>query len=247
MRIAIIADIHEDIINLQLAFSRIEQRSCDRIVCLGDISGFNVLNHDFFTSRNATSCLEMLIKHHCYIIAGNHDLHAAKRIPENSTFEYPNDWHKLDFAAKKTISQGQVWLYDNEELNALYTQKDIDFLKRIPEYRILSIENERVLFSHYLYPNLTGAEKEFYLDENDCLKHQGFLQGKMAHFSFAGHMHPNGLIIINKSGILKKTFRRKYEIHYGDTVIVPPVVRTFGKSGFCVFDTKEKTVEAIKI
>lgn len=247
MRIAIISDIHEDLINLQLAFKKIERLKCDRVVCLGDISGYTIPHHNYFDSRNAGKCLELVRKYCSIIISGNHDLYGAKCTPENSNFKYPQNWYELDFYERFAISKNRVWLYEHEELNTLYTKEEQNFIKNLPEYEMATFDNTPVLFTHFIFPNLTGSEKEFYFEAEDYNQHKQFMYEKGARLSFSGHRHPPGLLVVNNSKILLKGFARKYKLRPHDSVLIPPITRALGKSGFCVYDTEQETVKAIRI
>lgn len=247
MRIAIIADIHEDIINLQIALSKIERLQCDEIVCLGDISGFNVSHHDYFDSRNASECLK-LVKENCsVIIAGNHDLHAAGRTPEISSFKYPSGWYELDFHERLSKSGGEVWLYEHEELSALYTRDEINFVSKLPEYQLITYEETPVLFTHFIIPNLTGSGQKFYFEATEFEEHKQFMAEKEATYSFSGHRHYPGLMAVSSFRVITRGFGRKYKLKPNDSVLVPPITRAQGNSGFCIYDATTNTAEAIRI
>ncbi|HKK60737.1 MAG TPA: metallophosphoesterase [Salinivirga sp.] len=247
MRLAIIADIHEDIINLKKAFEKIQRLKCDDIICLGDISGFSVLHHDFFDSRNASECLKMVRENCTVIIAGNHDLHAARHTPKISSYEYPSNWYELDFQDRLIKSMDQVWLYEHEELSALYSHEEKTFISNLPEYKVKTYEDLSVLFSHFIFPNLTGSEQRFYFELPDFDAHKRFMTEQGGLYSFSGHRHYPGLMVISDSKVIRKNFNRKYKLKAGDVIMVPPIVRAMGNGGLCVYDINENTVEAIRI
>src|SRR5215468_529006 len=64
MKLAIISDIHANIEALQATLRRISAQTVDRIVCLGDIVGYNA---------NPAECISLLRKSDVLCIAGNHD------------------------------------------------------------------------------------------------------------------------------------------------------------------------------
>ena len=64
MRIAIISDIHSNLEALTRALQDLDQRSIDRIVCLGDIVGYGA---------NPRECLRIVRERTGDIIMGNHD------------------------------------------------------------------------------------------------------------------------------------------------------------------------------
>lgn len=104
MRYAIISDIHEDIVNLRKAFTKIKKTGVDKIVCLGDISGFSVRHYSFIDLRNASECLGLIREECDIIIAGNHELHAVGKTPGiTPLFSYPGNWYENDFPAINII------------------------------------------------------------------------------------------------------------------------------------------------
>ena len=81
MKLGIISDIHEDLLSLKVAMSRLEQKHCDEIICLGDTVGFSLPHHKNVYSKDANYCVE-LVKVNCnVVVAGNHDLNALNIVP----------------------------------------------------------------------------------------------------------------------------------------------------------------------
>lgn len=247
MRLAIISDIHEDLVNLQKALEKIQRLRCDEIICLGDISGFSVPHHDYFDSRNARECLKLVRSQCTVIIAGNHDLHAARRTPQISKFDYPSNWYELDYQERSIKSMEQVWLYEHEELSALYTHAEVDFISKLPEYQVKTYKDLSVLFTHFIYPNLTGSGQVFYSELHEFESHKQFVTQQGGQCSFSGHRHYPGIMVVAKNKLITKNFNRKVKLNTRDAVVVPAIVRARGNSGFCLFDVNEKTVEAIRI
>jgi predicted phosphodiesterase len=244
MRYAIISDIHEDIVNLRKVFAKVEKIGVDRIVCLGDISGFSARHYSFIDSRNARECLGLIREKCAIIIAGNHDLHAVGKTPQISPlFSYPDHWHKNDFPTKLKLSENKIWLYDRYEMDALYSHEDKAFISSLPEF---SVEND-ILFAHYLYPNLTGSAKRFYIELDELQEHKRFAADHGCRISFSGHPHHSGLFFAAEKQMVEKRFNRKAKLAGANAVLVPPVVRKKGGSGFCIFDANELTIEAKRI
>ena len=52
MKLGIISDIHEDAERLIIALKALEKLNCDRIICLGDISGYDDRFYSYKYSRN---------------------------------------------------------------------------------------------------------------------------------------------------------------------------------------------------
>ncbi len=95
MRIAIISDIHSNLEALQKALEIIEQKTLDKVICLGDIVGYGA---------NPKQCLELTRKISHHIIMGNHDQAAAD-------ISYPQDFTKYAktavFWTNKILSQSE--------------------------------------------------------------------------------------------------------------------------------------------
>jgi len=64
VKLALISDIHANLEALQAALQRISTQAVDRIVCLGDIVGYNA---------NPAECIALLREFDVFCIAGNHD------------------------------------------------------------------------------------------------------------------------------------------------------------------------------
>jgi predicted phosphodiesterase len=64
MKLAIISDIHANLEALEAVLKDIDTRAADRIVCLGDIVGYNA---------NPAECLALLRQREALCVAGNHD------------------------------------------------------------------------------------------------------------------------------------------------------------------------------
>src|SRR5262245_45722156 len=64
MKLAIISDVHANLEALHATLQEISARAVDRIVCLGDIVGYNT---------NPAECIALIRKHDALCVAGNHD------------------------------------------------------------------------------------------------------------------------------------------------------------------------------
>lgn len=247
MRIALISDIHEDIINLQKAFQKIENLNCDKIYCLGDISGYGLYNYNYFERRNASECLR-LIKESCeLIVLGNHDLQAIQKLPQNlGGFIYPENWYSLDYSQKKELANDSVWLYE-DELDPLYSLADISFLRQKSEYEIIHNQDVNVLFSHYSFPNLTGSLREFSFESGDYFQHFNFMEKRHCNLSFIGHEHAEGILVIKQNKIVQKGFFSYKLTDFPAIIILPAIVKGNKSSGFLIYDSSKQVIEAIKI
>lgn len=248
MRIAIVTDIHEDIKSLNLAFKKINSYNIDNVVCLGDISGFSAPHYEHYNSRSAHECLK-LIRQNCEtIILGNHDLHVIKKIPEYSPeFNYPDNWYELDYFVKKFIAQGRVWLYEENELQALYTKEDLEFLLEQKELEVLEVDGLRILLSHFAYPNLSGSEKKFFYDSFDFNEHFKLMKEKDCTIAIMGHAHPDGLMYFTQTVNYRNRFKKCPLPTEPVCIIAPSITQSGVKNGFLIFDTDKSEIEAIKI
>jgi len=243
MRYALISDIHEDIVHLKLALRKIEKQKCDAIICLGDVSGFSVPHYHYYDTRNASECLRIVRDNCAIIIAGNHDLHAARKVPRiNPDYPYPDNWYRMDYHQRLAASREKVWLFDNDELNPLYTHDDVVFLKTLPEYHVLKTPYGNIMLSHYAYPNLTGSMRGFYSSPDEFEAHRSYMAQANCILGFTGHRHYEGLYVATISGILQKRHNRRYAPESMDCIMVPPITHSQIGNGFCIYDIEQKSV-----
>jgi predicted phosphodiesterase len=247
VKIAIISDIHEDAQNLREAFRLIKKRGCDKVVCLGDISGFSIPYYTHQKERNAHECLQLLKESCDHIIVGNHDMHAAKMIPKLSPFfSFPENWHQLDYREKIKACNGQVWLHEENDLDPLYSQKDIEFLQKLPQYHIMESSIGNILFSHYAYPNISGMQKEFFTYPDQFEQHFAFMKQHKCKIGFMGHSHAKKGLYVAKDQY-KRFKNKKLKIDSPHICIgCPPIARYGNKSRFCIFDTDTLLISLIR-
>ncbi len=247
MRLALITDIHEDIINLKKILKRIEKTGYDLLICLGDISGFSAPFYKYLDTRNAHECL-LLLRDKCDIILpGNHDFHAARRIPkESNVFSFPDNWYELDFKEKLVLADDRIWLHEIDDLDPLYSNGDIEFLQKLPEYHILKTSDHNILLSHYAFPNLSGFEKGFYIQEKDFSGHFDFMKGKDCSLSFTGHAHVRGFYTVTPKKFRHYRYRKLQLKEFPVCIGVHPVTRHKKRSGFCIFDIDKSILQAVK-
>ena len=72
MKIGILSDIHANLEALQAALSDMKSAGVERVVCLGDIVGYNT---------NPADCIALLREAGALCIAGNHDRAVTRQIP----------------------------------------------------------------------------------------------------------------------------------------------------------------------
>jgi predicted phosphodiesterase len=248
MKIAIITDIHEDIISLKEAFRIIDKNKCDEIVCLGDISGFSVPYYNYLEARNAHECLS-LVRSNCKIVLlGNHDIHAASIIPENcSFFDFPENWYELNYHQRHEMANNTLWLHEENDLNPLYTSEDLAYLKSLPQYSVLQASGFKILFTHYVYPNISGLKKEFYTYQDEFQQHFGFMNSLGCTVSFTGHSHTKGFFIATQKSFKQYRYKKKRLTGEPACIGISPVTRSGNRNGVCIFDTEEFTIHMLRI
>ncbi|MCF8380311.1 MAG: metallophosphoesterase [Bacteroidales bacterium] len=249
MKIAIISDIHEDIISLEDAFRKIEKQKCDEIICLGDISGYSVPYYKYIKSRNAHKCLSLIRSHCKTVVLGNHDLFAGKILPENSSFfNFPKNWYQMSYQERQSLSENILWLHEENDLDPLYTDDDIEYLRTLKEYSVREASGINIHFSHYVHPNLSGIKKGFFTDYEEFKGHLKVIKDLGCQISFTGHSHVRGCYTVSKGKFTQ--FRYKsIKLSESDPVCVgiPPITSHKKRNGFCIFDLDDYTIQIHKM
>lgn len=248
MRIAIISDIHEDIESLRRVIRQIEKTGYDRLVCLGDISGFSVPYYNYHAARNAHACLSLLREMNTVIVPGNHDYHAARRLPQHSpAFDFPSDWYELEYNHRKALSNNTVWMHEENDLDPLYTNGDLEYLQSLPEYHVMDDAGEQgILFSHYAVPNMAGFAKGFYTGAKEFETHFAFMASLGCAISFTGHAHVSGYFITFPGSYRLYRYGRRRLNDFPVCVGIPPVTRSKNRSGFCIFDAAGPRLRVVR-
>lgn len=248
MKLAIITDIHEDVISLKEALKKIEKYTCDEIICLGDISGFNIPYYTYQQSRNAHECLALIRSNCKTVLLGNHDIYAGSILPKNSSFfNFPKNWYELDYMQRRKLSNGEIWLHEEHDLDPLYTDKDIEYLKSLPEYSVLKTSDLNILFSHYAYPNLSGIKKEFLAYKFQFHPHFNFMDTIESSISFIGHSHDKGFYTVTEEKLQKYKFENLDLKDETTCIGLPPITSLQDRNGFCIFDVDERYMQIIKL
>jgi len=104
-----------------------------------------------------------------------------------------------------------------------------------------------ILFSHYVFPNMSGFKKGFYIEVKDFRKHFDFMKEKKCEIAFTGHAHVRGFYVVTHENF--KHYRyRKLKINIRPVCIgIPPATRHKNRSGFCIFDTESLEIQTIKV
>jgi predicted phosphodiesterase len=248
MRFAIITDIHEDVIHLELALNKIEKLGVDSIICLGDISGFSLPYYHHQQSRNASKCLALIREKCSHIVRGNHDLYAVQENPLlNPDFQFPDDWYQMNYQERKKIAETEnIWLHEENDLSALYSREECHFIKQLPEYSVVQTENYSILLTHYLYPNVCGVHRNYYSEASDFEKHFQFMEEHHCKLAFAGHTHNLPGKVVSRKAFLKK--RKTYYPEKDELVVLcPPIVEQTANGRFTLFDSLNHKLEFIRL
>ena len=248
MRLAIISDIHEDLISLQATLRAIEKLNCEEIICLGDISGYSVPYYDYLQSRNAHECLSLIRANCNTVILGSHDIHAAEIIPKHCNFfDFPENWYRLNYHERHKLANNTLWLHEENDLNPLYKEDDLEYLRSLPELSVMEAGGQKILFTHYVYPNISGLKKEFYTYRDEFGQHFEYMDKLNCSISFTGHTHVRGFFAATKNKYKQYRYKRytlKDEpICFG----IPPITNHNKRNGFCIFDTDNNSIRIIKL
>lgn len=248
MKLAIITDIHEDITSLKEALGKIDTLKCDEIVCLGDISGFSVPYYTYLQTRNAHECLSLVRSYCSIVLLGNHDIHAASIIPKNCTFfNFPDNWYDLNYHQRHELGNDILWLHEENDLNPLYKNDDLEYLRSLPEYSVMEASGHKILFTHYVYPNISGLKKEFYTYADEFQQHYSFMDQMDCTISFTGHAHVKGFFIATPKKFKQYKYR-SLSIKSNPTCVgLPPVTSLNKRNGFCIFDTDAMSIKVVKL
>jgi len=251
MKIGIIADIHEDIVALRATLTLLEQAGCTELICLGDIVGFKVNTYHYLDTRNAHECIALIRANCSATVIGNNDLYQIRKLPTYPAgFVFPADWYELDFYERKALAGNQLFLYEDVQLNALFTKADRGWLESLPDIHVGEYDGMRILFSHFAYPDLHGIRTYFPKRAEEFQDHLAFVEQHGCTLGISGHMHFEGLSRVNGSNVpeLRRQgfgsypYTRQLQYWYG-----PCIARGQFNNGFLVIDTTASTVEAVAL
>ncbi len=247
MKLAVFSDIHEDVTNLELALRKAERLKCNEIVCLGDIVGFSVPYYNYLTTRNANRCIELISKYCRYVVAGNHDHFAVRKLPSlHPVSNLPNNWYLLSFQKRKEIAQNNMWLYEDNELSALLNEESYEWLSKLPEFLIISIHSYNILLSHFIFPDITGFTTSVIQYLSNHKPHVEFMTQHQIQWSLFGHIHTNKLLILNKSGIHRQVLTKQINESL-ISIGIPAIASNTNFSGFAILDADKQQIELYKL
>ena len=247
MQLGILSDIHEDVTKLKIAIRQLEKSNCDEIICLGDIVGFSHFYEEFIEHRDANECVS-IIKSNCkVVVAGNHDLHAIKKVPAyKAGIKYPKNWYELDYLEKVKLHYGKIWLYD-DELDSKIDKRNLEFLNSLKEYEIAEYDGNRFLFTHFLYPDLAGATTKHLKTREDVDEHFNFMKVKNCLIGFAGHAHIEGFALVVQNDLKFYPFGNLQINNDLQCIVLPSITSGNNKSGYFIFDTQSFNLKVVHI
>ncbi len=243
MKLAILSDIHEDIINLERAMRTIETLGCDVIICLGDITGYSPAFYNHKPDANA--CIELIREKADIVIAGNHDLFTSERLPSYfAKKNMPDNWYQLSITERISATNNKIWLYLDEVLPVL-NQDNLQFLKDLNEWEIVQASDQNLLFSHFFHPDMAGISRWFPSYTIEIRDHFRFMKEQKCRISFVGHAHPHGLTAINPWFWPNPTQEPLKINKFHKAFICPAIAGERYQSSFTIFDTENFTLQMI--
>ena len=257
MKIALISDIHEDIVSLTKALKMIELEKCDHIVCLGDILGYPYNRGKYENTRNASECLLLIRKNCSIVLAGNHDLFHLKKLPKsNSNFRFPSEWYSLSPEEMLKKSDGKVWNYSDDYTIQL-SDKEMEYLHSLQEFVIKDYGEKRILYSHYIYPEFTGLVNSKPNDFKKIKEHFAFLHQNDCNVSVCGHMHIEGMGLCYdpEEHFMSNLFKGFMYYSYGEksikekccSITIPALADNGQVNGFAIFDTLSNKINVLSL
>lgn len=256
-RIALIADIHEDVVSLKKALKMIEGEKCDQIFCLGDVLGYPMVRGRYESTRNATECISLIQRHCSGVVLGNHDYFHLRKLPEyRNGFKFPAGWFDLSPEQQTELSANRVWNY-SDDLPVELNRNDIEFLSTQPEIISREFGGRKVLFSHFLYPNFSAYISGFNGGSIKLNDHFRYLAQQEYSLSICGHMHMEGVGISYGpvEGLLSRLFQGFIYYSYGVRklknktccITLPALADNRQVNGFAILDTTDFTINVVSL
>lgn len=247
MKIGIISDIHSDFLSLEKALKILKTRGYDKLVCLGDIVGYSYHYKENLEGRDLDGCIQ-LVKENCdIVIAGNHDLYWSLRLPDYLRGKkFPDNWYKLSLTERMNYSNDSIWLYD-DEIDESISSDNLTYLATLPETTIMDCNNFSILFTHFLYPDITGSSKFFPESVKDFRPHLKYVQSNKCLFGFAGHGHLQGYSIASKNDFRYNYFGKIFLGTVTQVIVGPAITRGDSKNGFMLINTDLPELDVIQL
>jgi len=241
MKIAMVTDIHENFANLEKAMKAINQLACDMVVCLGDITGYSPLFYNHQPDANA--CIDLLRQRADVVVAGNHDLFTAGRLPSyHLDKDIPENWFDLTLTERIKISRNKIWLYMDEIVPKL-SAENAAFLARLKEWEILEENGSKILFTHFFKPDMVGVSRWFPFNSLGIKEHFRFMRKHKCSLGFTGHRHPAAPVRINRLFWSDPDDEPIPVKSYHKAFICPAITDGRFPGSFITFDTRKQLIE----
>lgn len=248
MIVGFLADIHEDIINLNLALELLAQHQCEKIICLGDIVGFTLPFYQYIQTRNAEACIKQIRSRCSVAVAGNHDLYAVRRVPKfQAGFDYGPNWYDLDYTTRAKKARNRIWLYEDNEIPSALSPASLEFLQSLQELERLKLDGISCLVSHFCYPDLSGSAIHFPSQAFHLKKHFQFLDAQGCHIGISGHGHPEGCLIVDEENFALHPFGTIQLTKEPQWIVAPCVARTSRANGCMILNTEKGRIEVLSL
>jgi predicted phosphodiesterase len=245
MKLSVIADIHSDLISLQEALREIDKQKCDKILCLGDIVGYNQYFEGSPDGRDADACVKM-VKNYCdYVVCGNHDLNAIRKLPSyHVELGMPDNWYELELEERERISKSKLWLYE-DEMDDPVSESSFEYLNALPVQIVIETGDFNILATHFIEPDITGTSKDSPAGRQDFYRHLKLLKKNNCMAGLTGHAHLEGFARISRRDYLMNYYRKSLLPKKRQVIVVPPLTRSPGSRGFIIMDSHSREFEAI--
>jgi len=248
MIVGVLADIHEDIVSLNLALEVLAQHQCEKIICLGDIVGFTLPFYRYIQTRNAEACIAQIRGRCSVAVAGNHDLYAIRRIPQYTAgFDYGPNWYDLDYSTRARRARDRIWLYEDNEIPTTISPASLDFLQNLQEIERLELDGMACLVSHFCFPDFSGSTIHFPSRPSHLSKHFQFLDERGCHLGISGHGHPEGCLIVDEENFTLHPFGTIQLTKEPQWIVAPCVARTSRANGCMILDTDQGQIRVLPL
>jgi len=245
VKIGIITDIHEDVAGLEKALALLEKYQCDEIACLGDIVGYNPDYNPPLFNRSAQQCLHLVRSNCKWVVPGNHDLFASQQ-----NFHKYNSSERtpcfLDVTPDVQPKPAKSWTYQGELDNDL-NEESKEYLCRLPLALRPEIPGINCMFSHYIFPDLSGSKPAFIRKRSELMPVRDMMVSKGLSYLFTGHMHyPGaGFAFPERINGFKKQFKAieltpfgRFTLNNSKTIVLLPALSALQfQGGISILDT----------
>lgn len=177
MKLAILSDIHGNIFALDAVLKKVSQAKVDRIIFLGDFTGYYYHSKQVFDRLNEVGAT---------MILGNH---------ERLLFDCADGILDAEVLRQKYGSGHKLALKQ-------FTADELDYVRKLPNYHLETINNLSIGFYHgspfdpnfYLYPN---SSKEIF---SKCDIGLDFIFVGHSHYPFIAHLDNGTLVNVGSIG-----------------------------------------------